>query len=64
MPLTQPCPSTQEADCTEQGEVWLGYEAVFIERGFEALGAPRGETTRRFALHDVRARGRVTKAAG
>jgi len=41
-----------------------GREAVFIERGFEALGAPRGETTRRFALHDVRARGRVTKAAG
>ena len=36
----------------------------FIERRFGALGAPQGETGRRFALHSMRASGRVTKAAG
>ncbi|HET9404156.1 MAG TPA: NRDE family protein [Burkholderiales bacterium] len=39
-------------------------EVTFIERRFGALGAPQGETTRQFALQDIRARGRVTKAAG
>jgi uncharacterized protein with NRDE domain len=41
-----------------------GNEVVFIERRFGALGVPQGETTRRFALQDMRAKGRVTKAAG
>lgn len=36
----------------------------FIERRFGVLGAPQGETDRRFALHSMRASGRVTKAAG
>ncbi|MBI3045395.1 MAG: NRDE family protein [Betaproteobacteria bacterium] len=38
-------------------------EVVFLERGFGVQGAPLGERARRFAFH-VRARGRVTKAAG
>ena len=41
-----------------------GNEVTFIERRFGPLGAPQGETTRRFALQDMGARGRVTKAAG
>ena len=39
-------------------------EVLFSERRFAALGAPLGETTRRFSIHPMRARGRVTKAAG
>jgi uncharacterized protein with NRDE domain len=40
-------------------------KAVFIERRFGPLGAPLGETKRRFALQvGMRASGRVTKAAG
>jgi uncharacterized protein with NRDE domain len=38
--------------------------ASFIERRFGALGAPLGESARRFSLHSMRASGRVTKAAG
>ncbi|OGA23732.1 MAG: hypothetical protein A3I02_14030 [Betaproteobacteria bacterium RIFCSPLOWO2_02_FULL_67_26] len=38
-------------------------EATFIERRFGPLGAPLGETARRFPIH-MRARGRTTKAAG
>lgn len=38
-------------------------EVVFIEHRFGALGAPLGESARRFPLH-MRARGRTTKAAG
>jgi uncharacterized protein with NRDE domain len=41
-----------------------GKEVTFIERRFGALGAPQGETAQRFALQVMRARGRVTKAAG
>ncbi len=42
-----------------------GNEVTFIERRFGALGAPQGETARRFALQEgMGARGRVTKAAG
>ncbi len=41
-----------------------GNEVTFIERRFGALGSPQGETTRRFALQGMGARGRVTKAAG
>ncbi len=42
-----------------------GGEAFFAERRFGPLGAPLGETTRRFALQvGMRASGRVTKAAG
>lgn len=41
-----------------------GNEVIFIERRFGALGAPRGETARRIALQVMRARGRITKAAG
>ena len=40
-------------------------EVTFIEKRYGALGAPQGETVRRFALQvGMRASGRVTKAAG
>lgn len=39
-------------------------EVVLVERRFGALGVPQGETVRRFPLQDMRASGRVTKAAG
>ncbi len=40
-------------------------EAVYVEKRYGALGAPQGETARRFALQvGMRASGRVTKAAG
>ena len=41
-----------------------GGKVTFIERRFDALGAPQGETARRFALQGMRASGRITKAAG
>lgn len=41
-----------------------GNQVIFIERRFGAMGAPLGETTRRFALQVTRTTGRVTKAAG
>jgi uncharacterized protein with NRDE domain len=40
------------------------HQVTFIERRFGALGAPLGETTRRFALQVTRTKGRVMKAAG
>jgi uncharacterized protein with NRDE domain len=39
-------------------------EVAVVERRFGVLGAPLGETARRFPLQDIRASGRVTKAAG
>lgn len=39
-------------------------QVTFIERRFGAMGAPLGETTRRFALQVTRTKGRVMKAAG
>jgi len=41
-----------------------GGEAAFVERRYGPHGAPLGETARRFPLQDMRASGRVTKAAG
>lgn len=41
-----------------------GGQVTFIERRFGALGAPQGETARRFALQVTRTSGRVMKAGG
>lgn len=44
--------------------ITIGGDVVVVERRFGARGVPLGETARRFSLQDMRASGRVTKAAG
>ena len=41
-----------------------GDQVTFIERRFGAMGAPLGETARRFALQVTRTNGRVMKVGG